>query len=193
MRLAAQSRSAVGAIPHSSRAQDGSPLGPAAMRSARPAAARQRPGARSGSVTTLRSSRVRRRQCGIAIASTKCSWKRGSIAVSIFSIAAHERLDRRARALIEQRDARAGAGGVAGRAHLVERAVGDHAEHHGVLDVDVAAERAGQPDAVDVLDAEPVHQQAHAGIERRLGELDRAHVVLRDAERRAAVAACAAA
>ena len=33
------------------------------------------------------------------------------------------------------------------------------------------------------LDAEPLHQQANAGHQRRLGELDRAHVVLRDAER----------
>ena len=71
---------------------------------------------------------------------------------------------------------------------LGERAVGNHAEHHRVLDVDVAAERAGEADAVDMVDAEPLHQQPHARVERRLGELDRAHVVLRDAKRRAAFA-----
>ena len=32
---------------------------------------------------------------------------------------------------------------------LAEVAIGNHAEHHRVLDVDVAAERAGKPDAID--------------------------------------------
>src|SRR3546814_14467371 len=63
-----------------------------------------------------------------------------------------------------------------------QRAVGDHAQHHGVLGVDVAAEGAGQHDLVDLLDAEAVHQQADAGIERGLAELDGAHVVLPDAD-----------
>ena len=48
---------------------------------------------------------------------------------------------------------------------------------------------AGEADAVDAVDAQALHQQPHAGVERRLGELDRAHVVLRDAQRRAAVGA----
>ena len=46
-----------------------------------------------------------------------------------------------------------------------------------------AAERAGKADAVDLPDAELVHQQAHAGIERSLGKLDCAHVVLDDLQR----------
>ncbi len=59
-------------------------------------------------------------------------------------------------------------------------AVGNHAENHRVLDVDVAAERAGETDAIDVIDAEPLHEQRDAGIQRRLRQLNRAHVVLRD-------------
>ena len=73
-----------------------------------------------------------------------------------------------------------GAGGVARRAHVLQVAVGQHAEHRRVLDVDVAAECAGETDAVDVVDAEPIHEQRDAGIQRRLRELNRAHVVLRD-------------
>ena len=65
---------------------------------------------------------------------------------------------------------------------LVERAVGDEAEDHRVFRIDVAAEGAGQLDAVDMVDAELVHQQARAGVERRLGELDGAHVGLQDAD-----------
>src|SRR5262249_15418981 len=41
---------------------------------------------------------------------------------------------------------------------------------------------ARQPDPVDRLDAHVVHQQPRARVERRLRELDRAHVVLHDAE-----------
>ena len=44
----------------------------------------------------------------------------------------------------QQRPHRAGAGGVADRAHAVERAVGHQPEHHRVQRVDVRAERAGQ-------------------------------------------------
>ena len=51
-------------------------------------------------------------------------------------------------------------------------AVGDEAEHQRVHRVDVGAERAGQPDPVDGLDPELVHQQAAAGVQRRLRELD---------------------
>src|SRR5882762_2489624 len=42
------------------------------------------------------------------------------------------------------------------------------------------AERAGQPDAVDLVDAHVVHQQPDARVQRRLGELNRAYVVLGD-------------
>ena len=55
------------------------------------------------------------------------------------------------------------------------------------FDVDVAAEGAGEADAVDMLDAQVIHQQPDACIERRLGELDGAHVVLRDLQRRRAL------
>ncbi len=85
--------------------------------------------------------------------------------------------DHRTRGRIEQRDARAGAGGIAGRAHLAQIAVGNHAENHRVLDVDVAAERAGETDAIDVIDAEPLHEQRDSGIQRRLRQLDGAHIV----------------
>jgi hypothetical protein len=111
------------------------------------------------------------------MASTKCAWKRGSTAVSTFACG-----------LIQQGDARAGARGVAGRIDLRKLAVRDHAEHHGVFYVDVTAEGAGEHDAVDRVDLEPVHQQAGASVERRLGQLDRAHVVLHDADLRLALA-----
>ena len=65
-------------------------------------------------------------------------------------------------------------------ATLARSQSGIRPEHHRVLGVDLAAERAGERDAVDLLDAEMVHQQARAGIERGLGELDRAHVGLQD-------------
>ena len=66
--------------------------------------------------------------------------------------------------------------------HLLEVAIRNHAEHGRVLDVDVRTECAGEPDAIDALDAEPLHEQPDARRECRLGELDRAYVVLRDAE-----------
>jgi len=85
---------------------------------------------------------------------------------------AHQFLDDAARALVEQRDARAGAGRVACRADVGQGAIGDEPQHHRVLDVDVAAESAGEADAVDVVDAVRLHQQPHAGIQllmERLG------------------------
>ena len=52
--------------------------------------------------------------CGIAIACTKCSWKRGSTAVSTFSTRPHDAPRSPSRApRSSERDARAGAGGVA--------------------------------------------------------------------------------
>ena len=53
--------------------------------------------------------------------------------------------------------------------------------------VDLAAERAGEPDLVDRIDLELVHEQADAGIQGRLAELDRPHVVLGDEDPRLAV------
>ena len=122
---------------------------------------------------------------GNARASTKCSWKRGSTAVSIFSTRrVTSSISRRCGR--QQRDERAGPGGVAGGLHAVEVAVGDEPEDHRVERVDLAAERAGEPDLVDGLDAGVVHQQARAGVERGLGELDRADVVLGDEDARLA-------
>ena len=57
---------------------------------------------------------------------------------------------------------------------------GHEAQDHRVERVDLAAERAGQPDLVDRLDLELVHEQPDAGVQRRLGELDGADVVLGD-------------
>ena len=95
-------------------------------------------------------------------------------------------LDLAAMAAVEQRHARAGAGGVADRLDLVEIAIGDQAQHHGVFRIDEGAEGAGEADAVDMVDALLFHQQLDAGIERRLGELDGAHVVLGDGDARLA-------
>ena len=105
---------------------------------ARPAAARPPRGAGS-----------RRVLCGNAIASTKCSWKRGSTAVSIFSTRRTTPSISRPRRARQQGDQRAGPGRVAGRPDVGEVAVGDEPEDHRVERVDLAAEGAGQPDLVD--------------------------------------------
>src|SRR5882762_8280041 len=44
----------------------------------------------------------------------------------------------------------------------------------------MAAERPGEPDAIDMIDAEPFHEQRDAGIERRLGQLNCPDVGLGD-------------
>ena len=116
----------------------------------------------------------------MALAATKCSWKRGSIAVSTLWMRVTSVLDLAAGGDVEERDARAGAGGVAGGADLREVAVGDHAEDHGVSRRDVGAEGAGEDDAVDGVGVELVHEQAGAGVEGGLGELDGADVALGD-------------
>ena len=67
---------------------------------------------------------------------------------------------------------------------MVEVAVGDQPEHHGVRRVDVAAERPGQPDLVDGSHAEVVHQQSAACLQRSLGQLDRSYVGLGDLDDR---------
>ena len=92
----------------------------------------------------------------------------------------HQLFDFRARAVVQQRNARAGAGRIARRGDLRQIAVGNHAEHHRVLDVDMTAEGARKADPVDLLGAQVLHQQLDAGIQRGLRELNRAHVVLRD-------------
>ena len=57
--------------------------------------------------------------------------------------------------------------------------------------VDLAPERAGEPDLVDGLDPEVVHQQPNARVERGLGQLDRPDVVLGHGDARPAVDALA--
>ena len=47
----------------------------------------------------------------------------------------------------------------------------------------MAAEGAGETDAVDFFDAHAVDKQPRTGMQRGLGQLNRAHVVLRDANR----------
>ena len=125
---------------------------------------------------------------GKAIASTKCSWNRGSTAVSIFSTRRTTPSISRRAARAQQRDQRAGAGGVAGGRDAVQRRVRDQPEDHRVERVDLAAERAGEPDLVDRVDPGVVHQQPDAGVERGLGELDRPDVVLGDGDPEPAVA-----
>src|SRR5262245_34564063 len=85
---------------------------------------------------------------------------------------------------IEQGDAGAGASGVAGAGHVLGLTVRYEAEHHRVDGVDVGAERAGQPDPVDVIDPVVVHQQAAAGVQRTFRELDLPDVVLGEHEPR---------
>ena len=75
-----------------------------------------------------------------------------------------------------------------GRLDVGEVAVGDEAEDHRVERVDLAAERAGQPDLVDRLDPGVIHQQPDAGVEGGLRQLDRPDVVLGHDDPRPAVA-----
>ena len=93
---------------------------------------------------------------------------------------AHGLLDFAAVAAVQKRHARAGTGGVADAGDVVERAVRDQPEDHRVFRIDVAAESAGKADPVEPVGAELVLQQLDARIERALGELDRADIVLRD-------------
>ncbi len=94
-------------------------------------------------------------RCGNAIASTKCSWKRGSTAVSIFSTRRTTRLDLAPGGARQQRDQRAGARRRCRPSATRSRSQsGIEPEDHRVERVDLAAERAGQPDLVDRLDAE---------------------------------------
>ena len=59
-------------------------------------------------------------------------------------------------------------------------AIGDQSQYHGILDVYMAAKGTRQTDGVDFLQVQLVHQQLHACIERCLGTLDGADIVLGD-------------
>ena len=48
--------------------------------------------------------------------------------------------------------------------------------------VDLTPERAGQPDLVEFVDPQLVHQEAHAGVQGGLGQLDGPHVGLGDGD-----------
>ena len=121
----------------------------------------------------------------MALAATKCSWKRGSIAVSTLWIWRDQRLDLAAGGDVQERDAGAGAGGVAGGGDPGEVAVGDHAEHHRVLRARCARRRRRRARSRSTVSTPKlVHQQPRAGVERGLGELDGAHVALGDEDAR---------
>ena len=77
-----------------------------------------------------------------------------------FLHSAHDRLDLGASGTVKQRDARTGAGRVAGTGDAGRVAVGDQAEDHRVERVDVRSERSGETDPVDGLDAQGIHEQA---------------------------------
>ena len=89
---------------------------------------------------------------------------------------------------IQKGNARARSGGVAGAGHPFKIAVRDQPQHHGVFDVDMAAEGTGQGDAVELGHLQPLHQQLDAGIERRLGKLDGPDIVLGHGDRGPVVA-----
>src|SRR3954470_12144051 len=101
--------------------------------------------------------------------------------------AADDVLDLVASRAVEQGDARAGAGGVARAGDVLGLAVGNQDEHPRVNGIDVGAERTGQPDPVDVIDPVVIHQQATAGVEGALRQLDLADVVLGEHEPRLGV------
>ena len=100
---------------------------------------------------------------------------------------AHRALNFCTGADIAQRDACAGACGVAGGCHLLQRRVGNHAQHHRMQGRDMGAERAGQNDAVDLVHAARVHQQPRPGVKRRLRQLDCADITLGHGDARAAI------
>ena len=119
--------------------------------------------------------------CGIAIAFTKCSWKRGSTAVSIFST-------RRTSSSISVRAARFRSAirapvpaAFPAAVHLLRITIRHEPEDERVNRVDVVP-NAPASGSVDGLDAVTLHEQRAAGVERGLGELDLPDVVLRDHE-----------
>ena len=91
---------------------------------------------------------------------------------------AHHILDLAARALVQQRHARAGTGRVAGSPHIFKGTIRDHPQHHRIFRVDMGAKGTRQHHPVNRCQLHLVHQQAKAGMERRLGKLDRPHIIL---------------
>src|ERR1035438_9412931 len=70
--------------------------------------------------------------------------------------------------------------GALGSTEMVELAVGNHAENHRVLHIDVASEGARQENLVDMIDAHLVHQQLGTRVAGRLRKLDCADVAWND-------------
>ena len=124
---------------------------------------------------------------GMAMAATKCSWKRGSTAVSIFStrrtwvsISRRASADRRAMrapvpAALPTASTRASS-----QSGMRPRTMA----WKGSIWLPKAPARRTCSIA---LDAQVVHEQPRAGVEGGLGELDGAHVVLRDEDARRAL------
>ncbi len=81
---------------------------------------------------------------------------------------------------VEQGDARPVTGGVADRRHPVQLAIRNQTEHHRVQRAQVGTEGSRQQHPIDVVDPQAAQQQAGPGVQRRLGQLDGAHVALGD-------------
>jgi hypothetical protein len=60
----------------------------------------------------------------------------------------------------------------------IQGAIGDHAQQHGGLGIDVAAETAGQQNPIRPFPAEGVQEVMGGDVEGGFGQLDLAHVVL---------------
>src|SRR6202044_771893 len=93
--------------------------------------------------------------------------------------APHDALNLRASREVEERDPCAGSRGVASARDPREIAIGNEAERHRIERIDVAAEGAGEGDALG-RGAGALNEQLRPGIERRFRELDRAHIGLID-------------
>ena len=120
------------------------------------------------------------------MASTKCAWKRGSIAVSIFSTR-RTRSSMAVRAVASSSAIRAPAPAALPTEATLPRS------QSGIMPSTIACfvsmwlpKAPASPMRSTSVDAEVVHQQRDARVQRRLRELDRAHVVLRDLHRHVA-------
>ena len=126
--------------------------------------------------------------CGIAMAPTKWAWKEGSIAVSTFSMRrTTPSISLRAEALRSAMRAPVPAA-LPAEPTLSSAQSGTRPRIIACLTSIWLPKAPASVMRSTVADAVAVHQEAHAGIERRLGELDGAHIVLRDRDARLALA-----
>ena len=86
--------------------------------------------------------------------------------------------------MVQQGDPCARTRCIAGRADLLKLAIWNHAQHHRVFDIDMAAKGTGQADPINLVDAHAFHQQTNPGIESRLTELNGPDIVLHHLESR---------